>query len=43
MTSQDANAKGAVAHIQTATTGTAHGGVFDRPINVMFIGLSSLF
>ena len=43
MTHQDANQQGAIAHMQTATTGSELVGTIERPINVTLIGAGSMF
>ncbi len=43
MTSNEANAKGAISHIRSADVGKQLAGAFNRPINVTFIGAGSMF
>ncbi len=43
MTSNDANTRGAVAHIQSADADKKLDGAFNRPINVTFVGAGSMF
>ncbi len=43
MTAKQADVQGAVAHIQSADTGTSLPGAMPRPIHVTFIGAGSMF